>query len=401
MMPAATDAPPPPDRPSVRFWAGLAALTVLVVGGTWGAAHRGAGAWAGFGGPDRPAPAGDASDGLDGWGLLLALLPVVSLLLVRRPGRAGVVGCTAAVAALLTYLLLGYPFGPVFVPVVVAVLLTAASGRRALAWSTAAALASSGAVALALRDAVAAPLLLAAVPWLVVLVLVGEGLRVRRERRAVAQAAEAARLQSLVATERLGIARELHDVLAHSLSAINVQAGVGLHLMDSDPAQARASLQAVKDTSKQALEDVRGVIGALRRDGDAPHAPTPGLGDVALLLQEVSSTGLRISADVAADRPVPPRVGAAVYRIVQESLTNVRRHASRPEASVTVTVEARAAVVTVRSPRGVAAGDRAAPAGHGLAGMRERTEALGGRFRAGPEGSEFVVRAELPTEADR
>jgi signal transduction histidine kinase len=382
-----------PSSPSTRFWIGLVVLAAVVVGGTFGAAHRGRNPWVGS---ESFGPVLEAPRTLDGWGLLLALVPVLSLVAVRRPGRAGVVGCATAIAALLGYLLIGYPFGPVFLPVVVAVLMAAWSGRRWLAWTTATAMAASGGLALVLRDAVGPTILLALVPWLVVLVLVGEGLRVRGERRAVARAAQAAELESRIATERLGIARELHDVLAHSLSAINVQAGVGLYLLDSDPAQARASLQAVKETSKQALDEVRGVIGALRRDGDVPRAPTPGMADLAGLLDQAASTGLRVDADVTEAGPVPWPIGAAAYRIVQEALTNVRRHASRPEAVVRLGRAADQLVVTVRSPLAVAARDRPAAAGHGLVGMRERTDALGGRFRAGPEGAEFVVRATFP-----
>jgi signal transduction histidine kinase len=396
--PAAAGAPLPgtrgsSGRPSAQFWVGVVVLAAVVVGGTLGAAHRGASPWAG--GPDV-GPVIDAPRPLDGWGLLLALVPVLSLVAVRRPGRPGVAGCATAIAALLAYLLVGYPFGPVFLPVVVAVLMAAWSGRRWLAWTTATAMAASGGLALVLRDAFGQSILLALVPWLAILVLVGEGLRVRRERRAVAYTAQVAELESRIATERLGIARELHDVLAHSLSAINVQAGVGLHLLDSDPAQARASLQAVKETSKQALDDMRGVIGALRRDGEVLRAPTPGMADLAGLLDQVTSSGIRVDSDVMAAGPVPWPVGAAAYRIVQEALTNVRRHASSPEAVVILGREHDQLVVTVRSPLAVAARDRPADAGHGLVGMRERTEALGGRFRAGPEGAEFVVRATFP-----
>ncbi|WP_298460994.1 sensor histidine kinase [uncultured Cellulomonas sp.] len=430
MTSAAPRVPTAPERASARFRAGLAVLAVVVLVGTWGADHgaaRGA-AW-------RGAPWRDGTPRfdllppvprpLDAGGLLLALVPVAALLLVRRPGRAGGLGAAAAVAALAGYLLAGYPFGPVFLPVVVAVVLAAATGRRVLAWATAAGLAAALVAALAVRDALGATPLLFVVPWLAVLLLAGEGLRVRRERQVTARAAQAAQLESLVATERLGIARDLHDVLAHSLSAIHVQAGVGLHLLDSDPGQARASLQAVKDTSKVALDEVRGVIGALRRDGDVPRAPAPDLTDLPRLLDDVRASGVAVTAhgvaalhgtdegagagyprsDDASDAagaartatgPTVPRpVGAAAYRIVQESLTNVRRHASRPEADVTVTIDTGDLRVTVRSPRGT---DRPAGAvpGHGITGMRERVESLGGRFDVGPGGEWFVVSAVLP-----
>ena len=192
----------------------------------------------------------------------------------------------------------------------------------------------------------------------------------------------------------------MHDVVAHSLSAITVQAGVGLHLMDSDPQQARVSLQAVKDTSKQALDDVRGVIAALRQDGEAPsHRPTPGLADVGALVEQARTTGLEVRAELPTTSEaaaVPRAVGGAAYRLVQEALTNVRRHAARPEAHVAVAVIPPGVLaVEVRSPLAPRGAAEVAPPGHGVIGMRERVLALGGVFRAGPDGDSFVVRAEM------
>lgn len=363
----------------------LALLGLGVAAGTVGAAHRQL----------------DAPRAFDALGLVLALVPVAALGLVLRRGTAAVAGAALGVAGLAAYLLLGYAFGPVFLPVVLTVLGSAAAGRRWLAWSTAGAMAAAGVAAAAARWPGAGPgLVLGVLPWLAVLLLLGEGLRIRLERREAARVARAAAVESAVAAERLAIARDVHDVVAHSLSAIAVQAGVGLHLLDDDPQQARASLQAVKDTSKQALDDVRGVIQALRQDGEAPsHRPTPGLADLGTLVEQARTTGLAVEAELptASDAVAVPRaVGGAAYRLVQEALTNARRHAARPEARVAVAVAPPGVLtVEVRSPLAPRPAAEPARPGHGVVGMRERVLALGGVFSAGAVGESFVVRAEI------
>ncbi|MFC4242007.1 sensor histidine kinase [Gryllotalpicola reticulitermitis] len=259
--------------------------------------------------------------------------------------------------------------------------------------------------------------------WLVPLTLLSVGSllgpefgRGRREARMRAIHDAEARRASEAQAERVRIARELHDVLAHSLSQINVQASVGLHLFDSRPDQAEAALASIKDTSKQALGDVRQVLGMLR--GDAPLAPEPtlaGLEDLVagLLLQGIETT-LRVEV-VDASR-LPAAVQLAVYRIVQEALTNVSRHAQAAHVAVAVTESTGRMIVSivddgrgVQSPpasAGFAGAGAVAPdpatttassGGRGLLGMRERAELLGGTFSAGPRAAGgFEVAADLP-----
>jgi signal transduction histidine kinase len=209
------------------------------------------------------------------------------------------------------------------------------------------------------------------------------------------------RRQSAVQAERVRIARELHDVLAHSLSQINVQAGVGLHLMDKQPDKARDALASIKDTSKSALEEVRSVLGVLRAEQAAPDAPLVPEPDLSRLGQLVTGyPELRIALeDRLRHDEVPAPVQLAIYRIVQESLTNVARHATGA-GEVRVVLERHGGDfrVEVRDD-GDAPADRTASesGGRGILGMRERAELLGGHLSAGPapEGG-FVVSAAIP-----
>ena len=189
------------------------------------------------------------------------------------------------------------------------------------------------------------------------------------------------------------IARELHDVLAHSLSQINVQAGVGLHLADTQPEKAAEALAAIKRASKEALDDVRAVLGVLREDGEAPRAPQPGTARIADLVAATGVPGAEVVLDDRLEDEPPAPVGAAAYRIVQEGLTNVARHGE----GVT-----RVDVVLAPEPGGIRVevrdDGRAASVvpGRGLAGMRERAEQLGGTFEVVQDDG-FAVRAHLPT----
>lgn len=194
--------------------------------------------------------------------------------------------------------------------------------------------------------------------------------------------------------ERLRIARELHDVLGHHLSLINVQAGVGLHLMDSRPEQAREALTAIKAASSEALREVRTVLGVLRPEEEvAPRQPALGLDRLDDL---TADAGLPVTTTVTGTRrPLPAEVDRAAYRIVQEALTNVRRHA--PAGSAEICVEYEPAVLRLRirnTPGGATTPDGS---GSGIAGMRARAEALGGTLEAGPlDGGGFLVSAVLP-----
>jgi signal transduction histidine kinase len=260
------------------------------------------------------------------------------------------------------------------------------------------------------------PLVIALV--LCLLVGLGEGLRNRRERYREVARAVAARREAAAEAERLRIARELHDVLAHSLSQISVQAGVGLHLFDSRPDKARESLEAIKTTSSQALEEVRGVLGFLRGpDGYAARSPEPDLARIPTLVETYRKAGLRVSYE--ADLSSTPSAAAqlALYRIVQESLTNVGRHAQATAVTIRLVQRGGWYVLTVQddgrglgsrtdraqTPAGDAATDTAGRAGartgggRGMLGMRERAELLGGRFEVrSPEGGGVLVEARIP-----
>jgi signal transduction histidine kinase len=230
----------------------------------------------------------------------------------------------------------------------------------------------------------------------------------RRERFRASARAEASRRRSAAEEERLRIARELHDVLAHSLSQISVQAGVGLHLFDDDPDSAKESLRSIRETSASALDEVRGVLGMLREPGDpaAPRRPEPGLSAVAGLLDENRRLGLNVQASgsvatgVWADNgAVSSAAQTAAYRIVQEALTNVRRHAGT--SAVSVRAEADEDAVTLRIENGppttTARDDDGHVPGRGILGMRERAAALGGTLRAeATAGGGFLVEALLP-----
>jgi signal transduction histidine kinase len=216
------------------------------------------------------------------------------------------------------------------------------------------------------------------------------------EERAEVQRQEAARA---VAEERLRIAQELHDVVAHSMSVIAVQAGVGAHVLDSQPEEARRSLEAISQTSRSTLAEMRRLLGVLRgEDGERAHAPAPGLDDLETLAGEVRVTGVDVTVEVTGDRTcVPPGVDLSAYRVVQEALTNVIKHAGQgASARVTVDYAPDGLCIEVADDgRGAAA--VATNGGHGLLGMRERVAVWGGELTVGPRaGGGYRVAAHIP-----
>ena len=244
---------------------------------------------------------------------------------------------------------------------------------------------------------------LALAAWLLALGTSTEVVRVRRERAAEAARTVQEERRRRASEERLRIARELHDVVAHHLSLINVQAGVALHLLDERPEHARTALGAIKGASKDALEELRSVVDVLRSgDEGAPRAPAPTLADLDAVVERAAAAGLDVQVVTSGPpRPLPRPVERAAVRIVQEAVTNVLRHAGRAAASVELTYGADALVVQVDDDGAGMAGDGPARAGSGIAGMRERVTALGGRLDAGPRsGRGFRVRAWLPVEDD-
>jgi signal transduction histidine kinase len=248
----------------------------------------------------------------------------------------------------------------------------------------------------------AAHVVLIAIP-----VLAAEALRNRRayirlllERLAQAERTREQEAVRRAEQERLRIARDLHDVVAHALTTINVQAGVAAHLLDRDPGNALDALATIETASHEALQELRTVLGILREpgNGNAPLEPAPDLTAVETLVDQARSTGLDVSFEVEGEPPprVPEAVQLAVFRILQESLTNARRHA--PGAATNVNLDYRVdrlrlAIENDTSP--ARKGNNGGP-GVGIAGMRERAAALGGTLQTQRSGRRFRVVAELP-----
>ena len=236
--------------------------------------------------------------------------------------------------------------------------------------------------------------------WLLAVAIAAEATRIRAERAAATRASRQLDQRRRQSEERLRIARDLHDVIGHHISLINVQASMGLDLMDSQPEQARAALSAIKSASKEALEELRTMLITLRRDDDvASRSPVPGLDRLPELIELTRAVGLSVQVEVAGKAPLlPAAVQLAAYRIIQESLTNVARHAGRARVTVRVTHDDTEMHVEVDDD-GTAPSDGASEIGtvSGITGMRERATALGGDLSAGfCRGGGFRVSARLP-----
>ncbi len=324
----------------------------------------------------------------------LALVGPAALIGARRfPGPVVAVTAAATVASVL----FGALGGPI--PLAFAFALAGAVVRGARIWAWAS-LAGAWLVVLVLSvvlDQLAwpPPRVIGTALGLVVAIGIGELIASRRQRMAAFRAAAARRRQSAAEEERMRIARELHDVLAHSLSQINVQAGVGLHLSETQPDKAVQALASIKQASKTALDDVRAVLGVLREDGEAPRAPQPDAARIAELVASTEVPGAQIVLDDRLTGELPAPVGAAVYRIVQEALTNVARHGVEvTRVDVRLLPEPGGIRVEVRDD----GRDASVEPGRGLTGMRERVEQLGGRFEIVQDDG-LTVSASLPIDA--
>ncbi|MGW0998142.1 sensor histidine kinase [Streptomyces sp. NPDC002520] len=371
-------------RPARMPWRSTALVTVFVLVGSHFAAH---------GQPHR--------EPLDTTGRVLLL--VASLLLLWRHRHPAAVAFGTA-AAVLVYTGAGYPYGPVFLTVVVSCFSAVVAGHRRAAW-TALGLLWAGHALIALRlyrwlppagdKGASIGQEIVVTTWVLVVVAVAELARVRREQWARERADRAQAAKRRADEERLRIARELHDVLAHSISVINVQASMGLALLDSDPEQARTALTTIKAASKEALGEVRQVLDTLRAPGAAPRAPAPGLDRLPELVEQAAAAGLTVEVDGEPPR-LAPGAGLAAFRIVQEALTNVVRHSGSRHAWVRLEHDGDELRVRVDDD-GPATGADAGGGGNGLAGMRERAAALGGTIEAGPRpDGGFRVLAVLP-----
>jgi signal transduction histidine kinase len=263
-----------------------------------------------------------------------------------------------------------------------------------------------------MTDQVTSNMVVAVAAW-----FVGDSVRARRtyvvglSRQAEErQRRELESAQSMVAEERLQIARELHDIVAHSLSVIAIQSGVGGHVLDLQPEEARKALAAVESTSRSALVELRRVLEVLRRDdpGEPSLLPTPGLADIEGLLDQCRATGLVVAYRLVGHRPaVSPSLDLSMYRIVQEALTNVTKHAGTAEATVEIIFEEAAVLINVldegalhRNGAVLSPDQGGGTPHHGIIGMRERAVMFGGSLRAGPRaGGGFEVLARLPLQA--
>ncbi len=375
---------PAATRP--RWWGGVAwtlVLPVVVAFGTFGSTA--------FAATRQP-----YARPLDVLGVaLLAIGPAA--LVVRRayPREVAVL----AAAAVVVYFGLGYPGSAMPAAAVIALFSATVAGHHHVATAVAATSIVVLTVWTFLRNGtVSWPGVLIVLAWLTVVIGAGVLWRFRRERREQARAALVEEQRRRAGEERLRIAQELHDVLGHHVSLINVQAGVALFLLDDDPEQARSALAEIKRSSRELLRDMRSTLGVLRGvDAQAPHQPTPGLDRLDALLDDVRAAGLDVALTTAGDpRPLPTGVDLAAYRIVQESLTNTRRHAGASTATVLIGYRDRELELRIDDDgAGPPAVER--PGGNGLLGMTERAHALGGALEtgAGPGGG-FRVRARLP-----
>lgn len=286
---------------------------------------------------------------------------------------------------------------------IVAFFLAAVDGHRLSAWAVIVVgyLASVYLAPLVFgRPGVSLTFALALGGWLAVLVVAAEVVRLRRERAIETRTAQAIAARQRASEERLQTARDLHDVVGHHISLINVQAAVALDLMERRPEQARVALTAIEAASRSALDELRTMLAALRRDGDvAPRSPTPGLDRLDELTDVTRAAGIPVTARTVGERrPLPSAVDLAAYRIIQESLTNVARHAAAASVQVCVAYEPDRLDIEVsdtgRGPHGISSRQ---PIGSGIAGMRERAAALGGSLEAGPgPHGGFRVTAHLP-----
>ena len=337
---------------------------------------------------------------------LLLAVPAVALIW-RNSRPVEVLGL--AVGGAVGWAALGQIDGAALVPVIVGVYWVALTR----AWRIAVAAGLAGAVAIFVTEGLLGPFGWFGGPnatmWpeLLAAGAVGAYVAARRQwlaaesdRAARAEQAREEETRRRVDAERMRIARELHDVVAHSMAMINVQAtAASMQLAAADPASAAEAIQAIRGASKSGLRELRTILEVLRQvDGGSPAVPVPDLRAVAALVEATSAAGTPTRLELAEPPvPLPPPVTLAVYRIVQESLTNVVRHAGRVAATVGLRQDGGYLHVDVVNDGGAAPAAFTDGTGAGLTGMRERAVALGGTLEAGPcPGGGFAVHARLP-----
>ncbi|MEW2086323.1 sensor histidine kinase [Streptomyces sp. NPDC005283] len=340
---------------------------------------------------------------------LVLMVLVAGALVFRRRNPMAVLVFTTAIS--VVELVVGDPAAPVAMSAVIALYTVASCTDRPTTWRV-------GLLTMAVLTGAA--MFFGSTPWYTQENLglfawtgmagaAGDAVRSRRafvdairERAERAERTREEEARRRVAEERLRIARDLHDVVAHHIALVNVQAGVAAHVMDKRPDQAKEALAHVREASRSALNELRATVGLLRQSGDpeAPTEPAPGLDVLDELVITFRQAGLPVEVARADDGiRLPAAVDLAAYRIIQESLTNVQKHAgTEAKAEVSVVRVGRTVEVTVLDNGAEAAGP-ADGGGHGLLGMRERVIALGGTLTAGPRyGGGFRVQAILPVK---
>jgi signal transduction histidine kinase len=332
---------------------------------------------------------------IDALALAFVLLGPIALAVSDRHPRLAV---ATSIGAATVYVGLGYPYGPIFVSVAVSMFLAVQAGelRATIALAVAGYVAFMGAYAVDARAEEGASWLhwSLVAGWVIVVLTVSELVRSRRQHLADRARAERDERERRVSEQRLGLAQELHDVLAHNISLINVQASVALHLLDEQPDRTRPALTAIKDASHEALQELRGALDVLRRgDDSAPRTPAPRLAELPGLVDGVRASGLEVRLEGAESLPaLPAAVELAAYRIVQEALTNITRHAGARSASVRLGYDDGVTIEVLDDGTG-----GAAEPGNGIRGMQERASALGGHVETGPRPTGgFRVAAHLP-----
>jgi signal transduction histidine kinase len=340
---------------------------------------------------------------LDALAVLLLIAGPVALIGRRR---YPVVVLWSVLAITLGYFLLDYPRGPIFVSLVIAFVTTVMAGRRIAALTS---------LIVGYTSLLWLPAALGTGPppswgralgvgaWVIVLFTVAEVARGRREHAIEVARAREEETRRRASEERMRIARELHDVLAHNISLMNVQAGVALHLMDERPEQARTALTAIKQASNEALSELRSVLEILRQGHEEPpRAPASGLARLDDLVARTQAAGLQVTKEVeGAPKALPAEVDLAAFRIVQEALTNVTRHAGVDHATVRIGYTERDLTVQVDDDGNGTPVKPRSSGGKGIRGMKERVAALGGELQAGTKpGGGFRIRARLPLSAD-
>ena len=364
-------------------------MTALILAGSYGEAH-----------PTQPSDKVLSGHPVPHTPAAAFLLVAVAGLALAWRRRYPVPVLCVSTAAVVTYSLLGYVNGAALLAPAVALytVTSTVTTRRAVAW------AAVTLVALTASTAAANPFGPAGggfdlIPALIAAALFG-GIAVANRRAYVAsieaRAEDAA--QRRIDEERLRIARELHDVVAHTMATINVQAGAAIHVAAERPAAATDALRAIRGASKEGLRELRAILNVLRRADEADSTvPAPGLAQIDALISGTRSAGLATTLTVTGNRrPLSPAADLAAYRIVQESLTNVIRHAGPAEATVSIGyTDTELRIEVADTGRGVTGAGAAG--GHGLAGMRERAASVGGSVLAGPaRGGGYLVAARLP-----